>query len=248
MITSHTQLIQEQATSLPAYRKLQRVFFAACMVLGPLMAILEVIFNPSIGAGAGSATIAANAAANAAAIQLHLWFGVAGSFLMPFGLLGMALLAMNHSPWLATIGGAIALLGFIPSAVFAGQESLTYDIAQMGGSTELVALWDRFNGDAVMTFYVLIFIVGGLLGPMLLGIALGRGQIIPTWAAWAIIIHSPLLVVAFVSHFQPVAAEAFTYSLLLLGSIPAAIAMLKFDFQNRPMNLRSASADKGATR
>lgn len=249
MIVSKTQSEQKPVVSLPTYLKLQRTFFATCIVLGPLMAILEVAFNPSIGASSGSAVIAANAAANDVATQLHLWFGVAGSFLMPFGLLGMALLAMRRSPWLATIGGLAALLGFLPSSVFAGQEALTYDVAQMGGSAPLVALWNRFNGDAVMTFYVLIFIVGGLLGPVLLGIALGRAQIIPAWAAWLIVIHSPLLVAAFISHFHPQVAEIVTYSMLLIGCIPAASAMLRFNAEGSGyVTIPSTNVDKGDNR
>lgn len=98
-----------------------------------------------------------------------------------------------------------------------------------------------------MTFYVVIFIVGGLLGPMLLGIALGQRQIFPAWAAWLIIIHSPLLVAAFISHFHPQLAEIVTYSMLLIGCIPVASAMLRFNAGSGGyVNLPSSSTDNGA--
>jgi hypothetical protein len=37
---------------------------------------------------------------------------------------------------------------------FIAQSDMTYDMAQLGSSPQFVALWDRFNGDAVMTVFL----------------------------------------------------------------------------------------------
>jgi len=191
--------------------------------------ILEVIFNPSRSAAGstGSAVIAANIAANAGTNLWHLHFGMLALFLFPFGTLGMTMLAIRRSPWLATIGGFLALTGLFAFIVFAGQEELSYLMAQMGGGAQLVAFWNRFNTDPLMTAYLYIFIIGHLIGPMLLGIALGRTHMIPAWAAWAIILRSPIQVVGFLAH-TGLSIEIVTYGLLLIGSIPVALALLKF--------------------
>lgn len=191
--------------------------------------ILEVVFNPSRSAAGstGSAVIAANIAANAATNLWHLLFGMFALFLFPFGTLGMTMLAMRRSPWLATIGGFLALIGLFAFIVFAGQEDLSYLMAQMGGGSQLVVLWDRFNTDPLMTTYLYIFIIGHLIGPMLLGIGLGRTRLIPVWAAWTIILRTPLQIAGFLTHIG-LSVEIVTYGLLLIGSLPIALALLKF--------------------
>ena len=197
--------------------------------------ILEVVFNPSRSAvgNTGSAVIAANIAANAGTNLWHLLFGMFAVFLLPFGTLAITILAMRRSPWLATIGGFLALIGLFAFIVFVGQEELSYLMAQMGGGTQLVTLWDRFNTDPLMSAYLYIFIIGYLIGPMLLGIALGRTHMIPAWAAWAIILRSPIQVVGFLTHIG-LSIEIVTYGLLLIGSIPIALALLKFSDEEVP--------------
>lgn len=237
MVLSNIQSDQGNIAPLPAYRKLQRVLFAACIALGPLMAVLEVLTADRINPPGGSIAIANAAAANATAVQLHFICSFAASFLLLFGFLGMALLAMRRSPWLATIGGAIALLGVTATAAFVAQDDLTSDMAQLGSSTQFVALWERFNGDTVMTVYLYLFVVGALfLGPILLGIALGRARLIPVWAVTVIILSRLLQVAAFPTHINPNATETVTFALLFIGSVPAALAMLKFRDEVAPVH------------
>jgi hypothetical protein len=243
MILSKTHHDYGSLASLPAYRTLQYVFFALCLILGPLLMILEVIFNPSRNAvnGSGSAVIAANMVASAGTYQLQVFIAVFELILLPFGALGMTLLAMRRSPWLATIGGFLALTGCIAFVVFAGQDDLSYLMAQMGGGQQLVTLWDRFNTDPMMTAYLFIFIIGHLLGPMLLGIALGRTHTIPAWAAWFIILRTPLQIAGFITHIG-LSIEIVTYWLLLIGSIPVALALLKFSDEEESVHASEVPA------
>jgi hypothetical protein len=75
----------------------------------------------------------------------------------------MAWLAFPRAPTLATIGVAVAV-----------QDSFHYDIARAGASPALVDKARRFNGDSVMTFDNLTFVVGTVLAPILIGAALWR--------------------------------------------------------------------------
>lgn len=228
MIISNTQSEQVTVATVPTYRKVHHAFFAACIVLGPLLAVVGFAINPTIGVTVGHDAIAASVAANDGANLFHVLVGVVGSMLMPFAFLGMALLAMRGAPWLATIGGAIGMVGWITMAVFVGQDSLTYEMGQLGGSAQFVALWDQFNNNAVMSAYLYIFIIGHLLGPIILGIALGRARIIPLWAVIALVLSSSLQVIAFPTHIHSLLIAS--YSLLLLGAIPAARAMMKLEY------------------
>lgn len=224
-----TQPAHTSIPARPAYLKIQRAFFAVCLMLGPLLMILSVFLNPdrTVDSNAGSAVIAARMAAGTGLSPLDFFIMVTEVFLLPFGALGMTWLAMQRSPWLASIGGFLSITGFIAFVVFVGQVVQSRLMAQMGGGQQLVTLWDRFNADPVITAYLYIFIIGNLIGPMLLAIGLARTRLIPAWAAWALILRVPLQVAGFPTHIG-LSIEFVTFGLLLLGSIPIALALLKF--------------------
>lgn len=218
--------ISASPTAIPTYILFQRVFFAVCIVLTPLVAILYAILNPTaLGAKTGKIALAVNTAANPTVNQVHLVLGIVLSFLLPLAFLGMAWLSMRRAPWLGTIAGLLSLLGWIPWSALIGQEGLAYMMAQMGGGTQFAILWEHFNGDFVIHSYLLIYIIGHLLSTVLLAFALGRTRLIPAWAAWAFALSSPLQIVTFVLHMLPVILIAFV--LWFLASIPAALALLR---------------------
>ena len=213
----------------PAYRKLQRAFFAVCLILGPLLMILSVFLTPdrNVDSNSGSAVIAARMAVSTGLSPVDFFIMVTEVFLLPFGALGMTVLAMRRSPWLASIGGFLSITGYIAFVVFVGQVVQSRLMAQMGGGQALITLWNQFNTDPVITAYLYIFIIGMLIGPLLLGIGLGRAHQIPAWAAWVLILRVPIQVAGFVTHIG-ISIEFVTFGLLLLGSIPIALALLKF--------------------
>jgi hypothetical protein len=217
---------------VPSHVTFLRWFFASCIVLCPLVAFLYGFLNPTpLHVTNGSAAIAVNAAANPLANQLHLVFGVVLSFLLPLWYLGIAWLALRRAPWLATIAGLLALVGWIPWSALIGQEALTATMAQMGGGAQLTALWERYNGSGVLTAYLLIYIVGHLLSAVLLAIALGRSHLVPAWAAWALALTSPLQIVTFLVHQL---AVGLVVALLWFGSsLPIAGALLRGDADRR---------------
>ncbi|HEY6408494.1 MAG TPA: hypothetical protein VIY29_13590 [Ktedonobacteraceae bacterium] len=232
MVFSRPQTRQPSGTSLPLYRHVQNVFFAAGIGLAPLTLTLYATLAPLLR-GTGSTAIAANLAANPLANQLHLAFGVATGFLLPISSLGMAVLTLKRAPWLATLGGILGLVGWLPWAPLIALEALTYDMAQMGGGSQFAALWDRFNSDGVMTFFLLFYIICHLISVVLLGVALWRARVVPAWSAWALVLTSPLTIIAFPTHSSIVFYTV--YALFIIGSLPAAYAMLKFRWEEEPI-------------
>jgi hypothetical protein len=227
MRTANTSSSLGPGASVPVFFKVQRIFFALCMVLPFPLLILELVTGGNLNPANGSIAIA-NVATMSLPPPLHLALVITSTFLLLFGFLGMAWLAMSRSPWLASIGGALSLIGTMTTVAFTAQSDMTYDMAQLGSSPQFIALWDRFNSDAVMTVFLVLFIVGFVVGPLLLGIALGRARVIPLWAASAIVLSRLLLIIAFPAHLNSSSVEPGAYGLFFLGSIPAALAMLKF--------------------
>ena len=214
----------EQAPMSTAFT-FQRMSLAACIILAPLSITLYLVSWE----GNLREPLIASAMAGTTGNTLHFIGGIAASFFLPLGYLGMSLLGMRRAPWLATISAALSLVGWIPWSALIGIDALAYDITQVGSTSQLAALWTHFNGDAVMTTYLLIYIIGHLLSAVLIGIMLGRLRLVPAWTAWAFALTSPLTILIFPVHnlvFQDV-LKYLICALFIIGAIPAAIAMFK---------------------
>lgn len=205
--------------------KVQRYALAACMILGPLSVVLFVYSWPD---GLLRQPILATAQAGPVGNLLHFIGGVAASFLLPIGYLGMSLLGMRRAPWLATICAALSLVGWIPWAALMGIDDLGYQITLTGNTPQLTALWMHFNGDPLMSTYLFIYVVGHMLSSVFIGIMLGRLRLIPVWAGWAFALSGPLKIFLFAP--TPIMAARFMLTILIFvlwigGAIPAAFAM-----------------------
>src|SRR5215831_14212825 len=154
----------------------QRYAFAACIILAPLSISLYLVS----WAGNLRQPLLDSAMAGPTGNTLHFIGAVAASFVLPLGYLGMSLLGMRRAPWLATISAALSLVGWIPWAALMGIDDLAYDINQLGRTEQFTALWTYFNGDPVMTIYLIIYIIGHLLSAVLIGYMLGRLHLVPT--------------------------------------------------------------------
>lgn len=220
MTQSYTPPGQGKAVPLPAYLKLQRRFFAVCIALAPLSVIIYAVSWARSSNGTSIATVGASAN------LLHFVAGFLASFCLPLGYLGMALLGMRRSPWLATFSAGLALVGWIPWPALMGIDDLSLQIVQVGNTPQLTALWERFNADPLMSAYLYTYIIGHLLSAVLLGIMLGRARLVPLWAAWALALSSPITILAFPTK-NPILGILLLV-LLTIGMLPAAYAMLKF--------------------
>jgi len=204
----------------------QRISLAACIFLMPFSLTLYLLSWQG-NQRAPLTPLITSAMAGATGNTLHFIGALAASFFLPLGYLGMSLLGMRRAPWLATISAALSLVGWIPWAALMGIDDLAYDINQLGRTEQFTALWTYFNGDPVMTIYLIIYIIGHLLSAVLIGYMLGRLHLVPTWAAWAFAITSPLTFPIILVH-NVVFQDILKYLLCLLwiiGAIPAALAL-----------------------
>ncbi len=227
----------QQNNTVPIIYRLQRLFFAVSIVLGTAAILVAAFANPPYyGSQQGIATaIATNATDSDLMDQTHLVAQLIAAYLLPLGFLAMAWLANRRSPWLASIGAFITLLGFLPLALYVGQDALFYDIARWGSNPQFVDLAQRWNNDGIMAYYGIMFGLGTVFGPTLLGIALWRSRAIPVWAAICLTFSRlPVFLFPFVSYHVESAIVLAGVVLLFIGSIPAALAVL-----NAPHNDKS---------
>ncbi len=188
----------EQAKASSAYT-FQRISLAASILLAPLSITLYLVSWEG-NQRAPLTPFITSAMAGPTGNTLHFIGAIAASFFLPLGYLGMSLLGMRRAPWLATITAALSLVGWIPWAALMGLDAMAYDINQVGLTPQLAALWHYFNGDPVMTTFLLIYIIGHLTSAVLIGFMLGRLHIVPAWAAWAFALTSPLTIAIIFVH------------------------------------------------
>jgi hypothetical protein len=209
----------------PRYPSWQRALLAACIILAPLSITLYLV----AWTGSGRDPFAAAAAAGATRNTLRLIGAVAASFFLPLGYLAMSLLGTRRAPNLAFICAALSLIGWIPWAALIVLDDLAITIDQTGNTSQLTALWTHLNDDPYMTAFLLVYVIGHLLSAVLIGYMLGRLRVIPVWTAWAFALSSLATILIFPIH-NAVVQETLKYlvcTLLFIGAIPAAWAMLK---------------------
>lgn len=214
---------------MPGHERLIRLVLAGAVVGGPLGYLVGGILEPAAHAS-GRATIAANAAASPLPNAAHLIAFVVASYLLPIGAIGLAYLAYRRTPWLATIGGLLALVGWLPFSALAALDDLAVAMTRLPDPGSYATLWDQFAFDPVMNAYLIVYIVGHLVAYVLLGIALRRARAVPAWAAWAMVASSPLVIAAFALPGQVgavgVAIGATSVALLVVAGLPAARALV----------------------
>lgn len=220
-----------QKRTIPAIYRLQYVVMSLCIVLGPAFGIAAVVSGPGYYSTKSGpvAALAAFATASTTQLQINAIFSVVGSYLFPVALLAIAWLAMQRAPWWASIAMLVIFLGIFPFPAFNAQNALTWDLSRMGSNPLFNTIVQRFNDDGVMSYYNLAFVIGTILGPVLIGIALLRARAIPVWAAVLILVARPsVFLYPLVQNFVlAIYIQAFSWLLLFIGSIPAALAMLR---------------------
>lgn len=215
----------------------QRLFFATSIVLGPAAIVVAAFTNPPYyGSQPGIATaIATNALDSDLMDQTHLVALLIAAYFLPLSFLAMAWLANRRAPWLATLGAFLALLGFLPLALYAGQDALYYDVARWGSNPQWIDLAQRWNTHGVMAFYGIVFGLGSVFGPTVIGIALWRARAIPVWGAICLICSRlPVLLFGIVPYHVETAVVLAGTVLLLIGSVPAALAVAKVPGAGNP--------------
>lgn len=158
--------------------------------------------------------------------QVFLFLSLLLPFVYPVSYIGLGLLAVERSPWLATLG---AIGGFAAGIVWgpiAGQIALLDGMAQITPSPLFVTIENQFYASWMVLTLDAFWVIGHLFGYVLLGIALLRARVIPRWAAW-LLIGSPLLMGPIAYGTRLGLLQILGYVLVFVASVPAAFATLR---------------------
>ena len=227
-------------------RTIGRTIAGASLIAAPLALIAAMAIAPWFVADTGDllATLAGNESALLAADLLVV---VAVALLIPASL-GVLRVLRDRTPRLAPVAVWMFLVGwlFVLGPVMLDRVEL--QLAKSGMPRDAaVALVQRLEADAAISFIFGVFIIGHTLGAILLGVALARARFVPSWAAASIVaaaVLHPIARVALGSQWLDVVA----FALLALGLAVAGVRVLRMsddDWEARADAVEPATTRRG---
>jgi hypothetical protein len=154
-----------------------------------------------------------------------LWLSYIGILTLVPGLFAAARVCREASPRLTTWALGLSVPGYLSLGMLVGSDHLLWSASHAGLSdADAVAVVDA--GHPSIDLAIGVFVLGHVIGTVLLGLALLKSGRIPSWAAWAITVSQPLHFIATVILGSP-QVDFAAWSLTALGMAAVAREVLK---------------------
>ncbi|MFG1709670.1 hypothetical protein ACFLIM_41460 [Nonomuraea sp. M3C6] len=180
------------ATTAAAPSRARRLSLGLLVAIGPL-SIAAIRATLPYGTTDTSAEVLAKIAAHQDAESAVLWLSLLATFTLVPGTIALGLQAARRSRLLGTAALVISVAGFsgLPAIVAIDQAALS--AAAAGAPADVTArLLDHLLNEPTVAVATMIFVIGHIVGVVLLGIALWRGGILPGWAGFILSTSQPL--------------------------------------------------------
>ena len=205
-----------------------RLALAVIVPIGPLaIAILRGILPYKTTDS--NTTLAAQVASHQGTESIVVWLTFIAMLTLIPGVITVGLMARRGAHWLGTAGLVLAFAAFMSlfwSAV-AGSDNEALAAARIGISPALTGrLLDSMGAVTAIGLASDLFVVGHILGLVLIGIALWRGRILPSWAAVAIA-ASQVLHFIFAVIVPVHALDGLAWGLTAVGFAVAALTFVR---------------------
>jgi|tagenome__1003787_1003787.scaffolds.fasta_scaffold20490813_2 hypothetical protein len=200
------------------------VVLAVLMPLGPLCiaALRGLLPTFSSDKAVDVAAAVAGAPARQSAV---VWLGYVALLTLVPGVLAVAGLTRAAAPRLTWWAMALLVPAYLSLGGLVGQDAMLWSGHDAGlGLQSVASLYDHTHPALIVA--TVVFVVGHVVGTVLLGLALLRSGRVPAVFGWALTVSQPLHFVAFVVlGVQPL--DVFAWLLTALGMAAAAVALLR---------------------
>jgi hypothetical protein len=222
-------------------RTVTRWFGAASLVVGGVAVTIGTAIQPS--GDDDSTTVALSKISRHLSDQRALIVAdLFAAFLLP-GILCLMRLARRGSPRLAVAGGSLALAGWLAALVGLGSlDVVYYHAAKSSDRAGAAALVHAVANDGTSDVLLVIFLVGQVIGMLLLAAALWRSRVVPRWAA---VVLGAGPIAQFGAHDSNT-LSAVVYACVAVGLAACAISVLQVDDDAWDMAAVDASASTRA--
>lgn len=197
---------------------------ALMLPVGPAAVGLLRLLLPYYTEADTAGTVAAVAAAPGEQSAV-LWLAYVGTLTLVPGVIAAATVCRAGAPRLTAWALALTVPGYLSLGMFLGTDHVLWSVTDAGLSrAEAVSVVDA--GHLSTDVALGVFIVGHVVGTVLLGLAMLRSGAIPAWAAWALTVSQPLHFVATVVVGSP-QMDFVTWGLTTLGMAFVARALVR---------------------
>lgn len=202
-------------------RNFTRTLAAICLIATPILLFAAVLLAPNTSDDAGKALnqVADNKARDVIGGLLFLF---APLVLVP-AMMGVIRLMRRRGVTLGQVGAALIMFGGLMTMAFYGYGVVQYIAATESGldHAQMAKLFDAVDDSALQIPVILGFVVGLLIGSILLAIALWRNRVVPVWGPIALVISA---ILGFFGMNTVIGAISF--ALLFVGVLPIAQKLL----------------------
>lgn len=226
----------------PDLRRTWRVLLAVTAPLGAAAIAVSRVVTPYATTDDTASAVDA-IAAHPTATQTNLWLGaVAMLFLLP-GVVAVAFVTRRRTPRLTTWAVGISWLAFTAGIASPTTDSLLLAAVEEGvdpGSA--VRIVEAMAAQPAAGALLGLFVVGHIVGTVLLGLALLRARVVPRWVAIGLMVSQPVHLVSFMTGLAALDLVA-GWGLTTVGFAGASVALLRMrddDFELPPMGVRAA--------
>jgi Domain of unknown function (DUF4386) len=202
-------------------RNFGRTLAGLCLIAGPALLLIAQIVSPDVDNDNKVKELADVAAHKSAYIGGAALFLVGGLFLLGAAV-GVMHVFRGRKVGLGQLAGGLLLLGSAATVAFYAFTTVEYEMVNQTGldRAQMAKLLDKANEATSGAPIFLLFIVGIVLGLILLGIAAWRRRIVPRWAAVLMVVSGPL---AFASESKAIGIVTFAVLIVALGSLGLAL-------------------------
>jgi hypothetical protein len=167
---------------------------AVILPIGPACVALARYLLPYTTAD-DNAEIVRSVVANPGAQGVVLWLAFVAVLTLVPGAAAAGLVTRAGAPRLTTVAVCLLVPGYISLGYLVGSDAMLWagavkDVDQ----ATLLTLWETMHGSGMAAGGV--FVIGHVLGTVLLGMAMWRSRSVPRWAAVATAVSQPLHFVA----------------------------------------------------
>jgi hypothetical protein len=194
-----------------------------CLLLAPVGQLIQFLVSPMRQADAAASQVAA-VAAHLPAMRLALVLDVPILLLLP-AVLYVGFVASAGRSKLAAAGMALTFTTALGAGYLLAQDVVVYAAARQPDRATAAGLVAAFEGNGVVGGLVVAYLVGHLVGFVLIGIALVRSRAVPVWTGVALCVWPVAEMVGEASGITAVAVGGF--ALLVIGFGACAVALVR---------------------
>jgi hypothetical protein len=208
-------------------RSTWRLLIAIALPIGPLLVTVTRGIMPYWTTD-DTPTITAKSLAHPAAMEAMAWLSLVMVPALVISVLAIGYVARRGAPVLATIGAALSFLAYVDWNAAGNSDLLVLTAGKAGIDQETInRIVDASANHPVAAIAGFGWVIGHILGMVLLGVALLRARAIPKWAAVVLMVSQPMHLVSAIILPSRLLDVTAGWGLTTVGFAAVAFAVLR---------------------